>query len=63
MQTAVDLKGVPGCPLNFVLAFTGEVVLYNSLGLVNSAPTGYSAFGNFASVAFAGYTAPENWTI
>jgi hypothetical protein len=54
MQTAVDLRGVPGAPENFVLALTGEVALYNSLGLVNSVPTTYSAFGDFTSVAFAG---------
>jgi hypothetical protein len=54
MQTAVDLKGVPGAPQNFVLALTGEVALYNNLGLVNDAPTTYTAFGDFTSVAFAG---------
>jgi len=53
-QTAVDLKGGPGSPQNFVLALTGEVALYNSLGLVNYVPTNYSAFGDFTSFAFAG---------
>jgi len=54
MQTAADLKGVPGSPENFVLALTGEVALYNSLGLVNYVPTTYSTFGDFTSFAFAG---------
>ena len=54
MQTAVDLKVVPGSPENFVLALTGEVALYNSLGLVNYVPTTYSAFGDFTSFALAG---------
>jgi hypothetical protein len=54
MQTAVDLKVVPGSPENFVLALTGEVALYNSLGLLNYVPTTYSAFGDFTSFALAG---------
>ena len=63
MQTAVDLKGVTGSSESFVLALTGEVALYNSLGLVNSVPTTYSEFGDFTSFAYAGnpsaiYTLP-----
>lgn len=54
MQTAVDLKGVPSSPESFVLALTGEIALYNNLGLVNYVPTIYSAFGDFTSFAFAG---------
>jgi hypothetical protein len=54
MQTAVDLKGVPGSPESFVLALTGEVALYNNLGLVNSVPATNSVFGDFTSFAFAG---------
>jgi hypothetical protein len=53
MQTAVDLKDVLGSPQDFVLALTGELALYNSLGLVNYVPTTYSAFGDFTSFAFA----------
>jgi hypothetical protein len=55
LQTAVDLKAIPGSPENFVLALTGEVALYNSHGLVNYVPTTYSAFGDFTSFAFAGH--------
>jgi hypothetical protein len=54
-QTVSDLKGVPGSPLQFILALQGVMALYNDQGLVNYVPSSSIAFSpEFSSLAFAG---------